>query len=175
MRRLGATLLLTYALRNADCHAKNLALLYTRRADVELAPIYDMLTTAVYEGYELNPPGLAFMGKKTWRPGKHLQTFLASTFELPLRDQKMLIEHIGDAMAAVAPAVRQAMRDVPGFSEVGARMLLVWGEAYDMLRDRPCYGLGSRPLGPSWDGLTVPPRSRPPADKVGPSELLGRR
>jgi len=35
-RQLATTLLLTYALRNADCHAKNLALLYTSRADVHL-------------------------------------------------------------------------------------------------------------------------------------------
>ncbi|MGH8848989.1 MAG: type II toxin-antitoxin system HipA family toxin, partial [Polaromonas sp.] len=40
-RQLATTLLLTYALRNADCHAKNLALLYTSRADVHLSPAYD--------------------------------------------------------------------------------------------------------------------------------------
>ena len=41
-RQLATTLLLTHALRNADCHAKNLALLYTRRADVHLSPTYDI-------------------------------------------------------------------------------------------------------------------------------------
>ncbi|MGH8805131.1 MAG: type II toxin-antitoxin system HipA family toxin, partial [Polaromonas sp.] len=55
-RQLATTLLLTYALRNADCHAKNLALLYTSRADVHLSPAYDMLTTSVYAGYQHNPP-----------------------------------------------------------------------------------------------------------------------
>ena len=67
-RQLAAQLLLTYALRNADCHAKNLALLYTSRQDVHLSPVYDMLTTAVYEGYQHNPPAISFMGKKTWLP-----------------------------------------------------------------------------------------------------------
>jgi serine/threonine-protein kinase HipA len=53
-RRLATVLLLTYALRNADCHAKNLALLYTSRRDVQLSPAYDFLTTSVYAGYQFS-------------------------------------------------------------------------------------------------------------------------
>jgi len=64
-RQLATTLLLTYALRNADCHAKNLALRFTSRADVHLAPTCDMLTTSVYAGFQHNPPAIGFMGKKT--------------------------------------------------------------------------------------------------------------
>jgi hypothetical protein len=33
-------------LRNADCHSKNIALLYTSRENVRLAPVYDMLPIA---------------------------------------------------------------------------------------------------------------------------------
>ncbi len=69
-RQLAKTLLLTYALRNADCHAKNLALLYTSPADAHLSPTYDMLSTSVYAGFAHNPPGIEFMGKKTWAPAK---------------------------------------------------------------------------------------------------------
>jgi len=36
--RLAVTLLLTYALSNADCHTKNLGFVYTRQHDVEVAP-----------------------------------------------------------------------------------------------------------------------------------------
>src|SRR5271155_1997825 len=77
-RALAAILLLTYALRNADCHAKNLALLYTSRADAHLSPAYDFLTTCVYAGYQHNPPGIGFLGKKTWTPGKNLMKFVTS-------------------------------------------------------------------------------------------------
>src|SRR5574343_990538 len=52
---LGNLLLLTCALRNADCHTKNIALLYSNREDVRLAPVYDMLTIAVYDDYCDNP------------------------------------------------------------------------------------------------------------------------
>lgn len=86
-RQLTGTLLLTYALRNADCHAKNLALLYTSRADVHLSPTYDMLSTPVYAGFQHNPPGIEFMGKKTWTPGKNLQKFIAGTFGIQPRSK----------------------------------------------------------------------------------------
>ena len=70
-QKLSTILLLTYALRNADCHSKNLALLYTSRTDARLAPAYDFFTTSVYEGYQNNPPGISFMARKTWLPGKN--------------------------------------------------------------------------------------------------------
>jgi serine/threonine-protein kinase HipA len=54
--QMASLLLLTYALRNADCHAKNLALRYTNRRDVHLAPAFDMITTAAYPDYAKNPP-----------------------------------------------------------------------------------------------------------------------
>src|SRR5271163_417837 len=85
-RRLAATLLLAYALRNADYHAKNLSLLYTSRRDVHLSPAYDFLTTSVYAGYQHNPPGIGFLGKKTWTPGKNLVKFIAGTFGIPPRE-----------------------------------------------------------------------------------------
>jgi len=39
--RLSATLVLPFALRNADCHSKNLALLHTSWADGHRSPAYD--------------------------------------------------------------------------------------------------------------------------------------
>jgi len=93
-RQLATTLLLTYALRNADCHAKNLALLYTSRADVHLSPAYDMITTVAYPGYQQNPPGISFMGKKTWSPGKSLGKFIAATFGVSVKAQVEIVEVI---------------------------------------------------------------------------------
>ncbi|MGO9940808.1 MAG: HipA domain-containing protein [Terracidiphilus sp.] len=58
------------ALRNADCHSKNIALLYTSRADVHLSPSFDFLTTSVYTGYQHNPPGIAFLGRRHGRRAK---------------------------------------------------------------------------------------------------------
>ena len=98
-RQLTTVLLLTYALRNADCHAKNIALLFTSRADVHLAPAYDMVTTNVYAGLQHNPPGIGFMGKKTWTPGKTLQRFITATFGIQPKEQQQIVQAISDAVA----------------------------------------------------------------------------
>lgn len=38
-----------------------------------------MLTTSVYAGYQNNPPGISFMGKKTWAPGKTLACAMSAS------------------------------------------------------------------------------------------------
>lgn len=174
-RQLAMTLLLTYALRNADCHAKNIALRYTNRRDVHLAPAYDMLTTSVYPGYHLNPPGIAFSGKKTWAPGKNLQRFIAATFGIPVREQADMVEAIAQAVVEVAPAVRVAMREHRGFTEIGARMLVAWQEGVQGLRDKRVYGLGEMTFGAAFTGSPAPTPLRTPKSALGRSELLGGR
>lgn len=133
-RQLATTLLLSYALRNADCHAKNLALLYTSRADVHLSPVYDMLTTVVYAGYQHNPPAISFMGKKTWEPGKTLQKFITQIFGLSIKAQTEIVEAISDAVSETAVQVRAAMKTHPDFDDIGKRMLLAWHEGVSGLR-----------------------------------------
>jgi len=174
-RGLATTLLLTYALRNADCHAKNLALLYTSRADVRLSPAYNMLTTSVYAGFQHNPPGIEFMGKKTWLPGRNLQRFMAATFGIAPREQLQMVEAVSDAVADVGPAVRQAMSDHPGFRDVGKRMLLAWAEGVQGLRGQRVYALGDWVRGDSFEGFSAPPKMHTATEKIGRSPLLGKR
>lgn len=173
-RMLVTTLFLTYALRNSDCHSKNLALLYTSRADVHLSPCYDMLTTTVYAGYQNNPPGISFMGKKTWTPGKTLQTFIAANFGITVKEQSKIIETVSDAISAVAPQVRDAMKAHPGFLDIGKRMLIAWQEGVAGLRDKRMYALEWAPN----DALTAfsdPPKLNNPKTVLGHSELLAKK
>ncbi|MFC3550709.1 type II toxin-antitoxin system HipA family toxin [Lysobacter cavernae] len=174
-RQMATLLLLTYALRNADCHAKNVALRYTRRDDVHLAPAYDMITTAAYPDYARNPPAIAFMGKKSWDPGKHLQTFIAATFGLPPREQADIVERIGMAMAEVGPRVRDAMAEHPGFAEIGKRMLLAWQDGIASLRGKRTYALGDMELGAAFTGFSEPMPEKRKRTVAGRSDLLGKR
>ena len=174
-QHLAAILLLTYALRNADCHAKNVALLYTSRADVHLSPAYDFLTTSVYAGYQNNPPGISFGGKKTWAPGKNLSKFIAATFGIPLREQSEMIERISDSVADVVPLVRSKMSEIPEFKDTGKRMLLAWQEGIYGLRDRRVYSVGDWPAGKAFDGISDLPPLQSPRSVVGRSPLLGTR
>ena len=174
-RQLVTTLLLTYALRNADCHAKNLALLYTNRADVHLSPAYDMLTTSVYAGFQHNPPGIEFMGKKTWTPGKNLQKFIAVTFGIQPKEQQHMVQAISDAVADVGPLVRQAMAQHPGFADIGKRMLMVWAEGVQDLRDERVYAVGDWVGGDAFEGFSAPTKLKTKQTKIGRSPLLGDR
>lgn len=173
-REMATLLLLTYALRNADCHAKNVALRYTRRDDVHLAPAYDMITTAAYPDYARNPPGIGFMGKKTWDPGKNLQTFVAATFGLPAREQIVIVEQIATAMSEVGPRVREGMDEHPGFVEIGKRMLLAWQEGIAGLRDKRIYAMGDADLGDAFTNFSDPKPVKKERQVIGRSELLGK-
>ncbi|MEY3486495.1 MAG: hypothetical protein RL075_500 [Pseudomonadota bacterium] len=174
-RLLATHLLLSYALRNADGHAKNIALRYTTRADVHLAPAYDVLTTSVYAGYQHNPPAIEFMGKKTWAPGKNLPRFIAATFGIQPREQALMVQAISDAVADVAPQVRQAMAQHPGFADIGKRMLLAWSEGVQGLRDQRTYAVGAWAAGDAFDGFSAPPKLETSTAKIGRSPLLGER
>lgn len=174
-RQMATLLLLTYALRNADCHAKNLALRYTRQDDVHLAPAYDMITTAAYPDYAKNPPGISFMGKKTWEPGKHLQTFISATFGLPPREQVDIVDRIAAAMSEVGPRVRDAMAAHADFREIGKRMLLSWQEGMAGLRDKRVYSLGTATLGAAFTGFSAPDTAKSKRETVGRSDLLAKR
>lgn len=143
-KQMAATLLLTYALRNADCHAKNVALLYTGQDDVHLAPVYDMITTAAYADYKDNPPAIAFGGRKTWAPGKQLQQFITTTFGVAAKDQKLTVERIAEALSDVAPQVRMAMEEHPGFNDIGKHMLLAWEVGIAGLRNKRSDLLGKK-------------------------------
>ena len=174
-RLLATTLLLSYALRNADCHAKNIALRYTSRADVHLTPAYDVLTTSVYAGYQHNPPAIEYMGKKTWAPGKNLQRFIAATFGIVPREQLHIVQAISDAVADVAPQVRQAMSHHPEFEDIGKRMLLAWSEGVQGLRDQRVYAVGEWAAGQAFEGFSAPAKLEGNTEKMGRSPLLGAR
>lgn len=174
-REMATLLLLTYALRNADCHAKNIALRYTSRGDVHLAPAYDMITTPAYPEHAKNPPAISFMGKKTWAPGKHLQTFIASTFGVPVREQVDTVARIGEAMHAVAPQVHAAMTVHPGFVDIGKRMLLAWQDGLAGLREKRVYAMGDIPASDTFAPSSAPPVAATEKRVIGRSELLGKR
>lgn len=173
--QLATTLLLTYALRNADCHAKNLALIYTSRRDVHLAPAFDVLTTSVYAGYQNSPPGIGFMGKKTWAPGKTLQRFIAATFGITTREQVNIIESIGDAVSATAVQVRESMVAHPGFTDIGKRLLGAWHEGVSGLRSERTYAMGEWRAGAALTRFAPPKLKNPKKAAVGRSRLLGKR
>jgi serine/threonine-protein kinase HipA len=176
LSQLADLLLLTYALRNADCHTKNVALLYSSSEDIQLAPVFDMLTITVYDDYAKNPPGLPVDGRSTWTPGKALERFLQIRCSVMPASTKERVERICDAMVTVMPQVIAATERYPEFRNTGKRMLRAWNDGMNSMRLQRTWSL------PSLDDTIAQARFsdmkpyEPPArEKVGRSPLLGRR
>ncbi len=101
---------------------------------------------------------ISFMGKKTWQPGKNLEKFLASHFGIPPREQESLVERISDAVSDTAFLVRQAIKEHPGFREIGKHLLNAWAEGVSGLRDKRTYAMGEWVPGKAFKGFSDPPK-----------------
>jgi serine/threonine-protein kinase HipA len=134
--------------------------------------LYDFLTTSVYTGYRDNPPGIGFMGRKTWLPGKTLAKFIAANFNIPEREQKEMVEHISDAIADTAPAVREIMNNLAGFKDTGKGMLATWSDGVRLLREQRMYALSPWKSDEAFHGISGPPKVENPKTVIGRSELL---
>ena len=173
---LGDLLLLTYALRNADCHTKNIALVYSDSHDVRLAPVYDMLTISVYEDYCKNPPGMPVHGRSTWSPGKALELYLQTHCGLKPAEIRMRIEKICEAMVDVSTQVIQDSQTYSSFKDIGPRMLHAWNDGMNSLRLQHKWSLptlGEKIQAASCQDVPKPRAARP--KKVGRSPLLAER
>ncbi len=174
--RLAVTLLLTYALGNADCHTKNLGFLYTGLQDVEVAPVYDMLTILAYDRYADNPPGMYLDGRKRWDATKALWRYLQQQLGFEPAAQRALVDRVCTAVDGVVPDLKHHIRHTQGFAPVGLRMLWEWNEGMKRLSERRTFGL------PDWvETAAAEDLPRPaPAEKyatprLGESPLMAPR
>lgn len=176
LSQLADLLLLTYALRNADCHTKNIALLYTSREDIVLAPVYDMLTITVYDDYARNAPGLPVEGRSTWMPGKALERFLQTRCGLMPAETRQRVERICEAIVGVSPRVAETAARYAGFHETGKRMLHAWNAGMNSLRLQKTWSLPSLDAAIQQAGFSdMQPMTPAPLAKIGRSPLLGQR
>jgi serine/threonine-protein kinase HipA len=174
MEQLAVTLLLTYALGNADCHTKNLGLLYSNMDDVHVAPIYDMLTIRAYEKYADNPPGMYIAGRKSWSPGKSLWQVLQQHLQVEPARQRELAQAVCDATSSVFPDLLHRVRHTAGFELIGSRMIWEWDEGLKRLQDRIQVAMPSFIGQALSGGVTEPPMPQKFApQRIGESPLLG--
>ena len=176
MDQLAVTLLLTYVLGNADCHTKNLALLYANMDDVRVSPIYDMLTIRAYEKYADNPPGMYIDGRKNWSPGKALWRVLQQHLQIEPARQRQLVQAVCDATSSVFPDLLYRVRHTAGFELIGSRMIWEWDEGLKRLNDRVQIAMPSFVEQALAEGVAEPPTPRKfVSERVGESPLLGHR
>lgn len=134
--QMAVTLLLTFALGNADCHSKNLAFLYTGLDDVRVAPVYDMLTILAYEQFADNPPGMYIDGRKSWAPDQALWRSCSSTWVSRRSASVRWWTLVCQSVAGVVPELLQHTRHTRGFADIGRAMLWQWNAGMKRLTNR---------------------------------------
>jgi serine/threonine-protein kinase HipA len=135
LEQFGWHLLTHYVVRNADCHAKNIALCYTTLADVGYAPAYDIVTTQAYPRYASNPPGLSIDGRQTWAAGKTLERFFNARLGLAPRRYAEMVERLCESAVTVGAQVIEAAKNEPRWHAVARQMVHAWNEGMSSLRD----------------------------------------
>ncbi len=174
--QLAVTLMLAYALGNADCHTKNLGYLYTSMQDVRVAPIYDMLSIRVYDFYADNPPGMFIDGRKSWTPGKALWRVLQQNFGIEPKQQREIADKVTTAMSGVVPELIHRVTHTPGFRAIGTRMLWEWHRGLRRLDDRISVPVLDIVAQATAAGITqVSPPTKDVPEQLGESTLLASR
>jgi serine/threonine-protein kinase HipA len=176
LEQLGWHLLVNYVVRNADCHAKNIALHYTSLADVSYTPVYDIVTTQAYPRYASNPPGLSLDGRQTWAPGKSLERFFNARLGITPRRYAEMVECLCESAVEVGAEVIEAARNEPRWRSVAKQMVHAWNDGMSSLRDPrrsvAFRGLDAAISAAGFSDPEPPERSRV---TIGRSELLAPR
>jgi serine/threonine-protein kinase HipA len=134
MRQFGWQLLLNYVVRNAGCHAKNIALVYTNVEDVRFAPVYGVATTQAYARGGAGVPALAIDGCRSWVPGRSLERFFNARLGIAPRAYAQMVEALCDSAVSVGHQVIAAAHDEPRWYGIARRMLQAWDEGIASLR-----------------------------------------
>jgi serine/threonine-protein kinase HipA len=172
LEQLGWLIITNYVVRNADCHSKNVALYYTQLSDVAYTPAYDIVTTQAYPRFATNPPGLSIGGRKTWTPGKSLETFFKARLGIAPRDYARMVERTCESAVEVGREIIQAAKDEARWHDIAKQMLHAWNEGMASLRstrrETKYRGLSEAIQAAGFSDPTSPE----PPQAVGHSELL---
>ncbi|HTJ94146.1 MAG TPA: HipA domain-containing protein, partial [Pararobbsia sp.] len=132
--QLGWQILTNYVTRNADCHSKNIALVYSTVGDVRYTPAFDIVTTQAYPRFAHNPPGLKVEGRQTWAPGSTLEKFFNTRLGIPPKRYREMVEALCDSAVSVGREIVEASKNESRWHWVGKQMLHAWNEGMCSLR-----------------------------------------
>lgn len=125
LEKLFTLIVLNCALRNGDAHLKNFAILYDDvLGPARLAPVYDLVTTAVY--IPADRMALTLNGSTEWPTAKDLRRLGEQRTGASPSKVRQILERVADAVASTAPAIDQYRRDHPDFAQVGQAMIAAW-------------------------------------------------
>jgi serine/threonine-protein kinase HipA len=176
LEQFGWHLLTNYVVRNADCHAKNIALYYTRLGNVGFTPVFDIVTTQAYPRYANNPPGLSINGRQTWAAGKALERFFHARLGIAPRHYTEMVERLCESAVQVGAEVIEAAKNETRWRSVAKQMVYAWNEGMASLRgQKKSVAFRGLDAAIATAGFSDPDPPEKTRVAVGRSELLAPR
>lgn len=127
MEQFFTAVAISCALQNGDAHRKNFGVLYpdgSERAEVWLAPTYDIVTTTAY--LPKDTLALLLAGSKRWPKAAALANFGRTACGLSEKTVNQLMEQVGDAIVATTSELLAYARDDKAFQPIAERMVAAW-------------------------------------------------
>lgn len=127
LEKLFTLIALNCALRNGDAHLKNFGIIYDDvLGEARLAPVYDLVTTAVY--MPKDSMALTLNGSSRWPTAKELQRLGETRAGGTPSQIRNILDRIAEAIHSTSADVRVYMKEHPDFADIGGRMLREWGK-----------------------------------------------
>jgi serine/threonine-protein kinase HipA len=125
LERLFTLIVVNCALRNGDAHLKNFGIVYDDvQGEARLAPVYDLVTTAVY--LPKDRMALTLNGTTNWPKAKELQRLGETRIGTTPARIRQIMERVGQAIADASQLMCAYMTEHSEFEEIGGRMLQQW-------------------------------------------------
>jgi serine/threonine-protein kinase HipA len=125
LEKLFTLIVLNCALRNGDAHLKNFGILYDDvLGEARLAPVYDLVTTAVY--LPKDSMALTLNGTTRWPSAREIRRLGETRMGGSPLHVKQILERIAAALSDVSDEVRSYIKQHKYFAEIGERMLQEW-------------------------------------------------
>lgn len=120
-------IVLNTAVRNGDAHLKNFAVLYDDpQGTLELAPMYDVVTTSAY--LPQDQMALTLDGRPNWPNREMLRNLGRTRTNLSESQIGVVLQRTLDAISDTARQMAQYAKDRPEFEETFRRMKSSWDD-----------------------------------------------
>jgi serine/threonine-protein kinase HipA len=125
LENLFTLIALNCALRNGDAHLKNFGIVYDDvLGEARLAPVYDLVTTAVY--LPKDSMALTLNGSTRWPAAKELQRLAETRAGCTPSQVKSILGLIAEAIHSTSAEMRSYAKEHSDFAEIGDRILQEW-------------------------------------------------
>src|SRR5450432_1003168 len=123
--KLFTLIALNCALRNGDAHLKNFGIIYDDvLGEARLAPVYDLVTTAVY--LPKDSMALTLNGTTQWPSAREIRRLGETRMGGSPLHVRQILERIAAALSDVSGEVQSYIKEHEEFVEIGERMLQEW-------------------------------------------------